>query len=183
VPFTIPTGATIRTVTFWYPAHHDGIDGGAWPAVLGLIFDDEFRPARRLLAAPSTRRRAALAAPAGARPIRCAGGRLSLLDLPATRDEAAQQAAQRYQSWSATATIRGRRPTGMEAALLGAGQDTYTSYRRLRRVVGDALVIMRSGGRLYPVGSRPRDLVEYVHEATRRLQDAAPDDVIVTIAA
>ena len=181
MPITLPTGITIRTVTFWYPAAHKGIDD--WASVLSGIFDDEFRPDPRLLAhTPQTRQtRALLAAPGNGRPTRCAGGRLNLLDLAATGAEAARQARSRHQTWSRTSTIRGRRPGPAEKALLHAGPQTYITYYSLRRVVGDALIIMRTGARMYPAGHSPQALIDYVHQATLLLADAAPNDVLVTV--
>jgi len=179
----MPSGITIRTVTFWYPATHLGITD--WRVPLAALFDDELRPARRLLAAAlsSQRARALLAAPIDAHPTRCAGGPIRLLDLAATGARAAQEAQARHDAWSATCRIRGRRPGRVESALLQAGRHTYVTYHSMRRVVGDALIIMRTGCWLYPAGSCPQALIDHVHQATLRLADAAPDDVLVTVAA
>jgi len=179
----MPNGITIRTVTFWYPATHLGITD--WRVPLATLFDDELRPEPRLLAAalPSRRARALLAAPVDGLPTRCAGGPVRLLDLQATGARATQEAQARHDDWSATSRIRGRRPGRVESALLRAGRHTYVTYHSLRRVVGDALIIMETGSWLYPTGSYPQALIDHVHQATLRLADAAPDDVLVTVAA
>src|SRR5258706_13451441 len=118
----MPNGVTIRTVTFWYPAAHLGIDD--WTEPLAVLFDGEFRPDSRLLAraVSSDRDRALLAAPKQGHPTRCAGGRLDLLDLAATSATAEQEARSRHADWSRTRTIRGRRPGRVETALLQAGR-------------------------------------------------------------
>jgi hypothetical protein len=182
VPITLPHGVTLRTVTFWYPAGHLGITD--WATTLACLFDDDLRPVRRLLAQPlppSTR--TLLAAPADTRPVRCAGGVLRLLDIAATSALAEQEADVRYDRWSATSRIGPRRPHRIEAALLRAGRSSYVTYHRLRRVVGDALISMRTGAYQYPADASPQALLEHVQHATEQLAGAAPDDVLVTVAA
>jgi hypothetical protein len=71
----------------------------------------------------------------------------------------------------------------VESALLRAGRHTYVTYHSLRRVVGDALVTMRTGTWLYPAAGSPQALLDHVAQATARLADAAPDDVLVTVRA
>ena len=71
----------------------------------------------------------------------------------------------------------------MESALLQAGRCSYVTYHRLRRVVGDALIIMHSGAWLYPAASSPPALLDHMQQATLQLAEAAPDDVLVTVAA
>jgi hypothetical protein len=182
VPISLPNGTTIRTVTFWYPAGHLGITD--WRVPLAYLFDDEMRPERRLLAMPTSGRSwALLAAPNDTDPIRCAGGPLRLLDLTATGARAAQEAGIRHDAWSATSRIRARRPGRVESALLQAGRRSYVTYHSLRRVVGDALIIMRTGAWLYPTAASPQALLDHVQQATLQLADAAPDDVLVTVAA
>ena len=182
MPISMPGGITIRTVTFWYPATHLGITD--WRLPMATLFDDELRPERRLLASPHSRRaRALLAAPLHAHPTRCAGGPVHLLDFAATGAQAAQEAQARHDAWSATSRIGARRPGRAESGLLHAGRHTYVTYHSLRRVVGDALIIMRTGTWLYPTGRCPQALIDHVHQATLRLADAAPDDVLVTVAA
>jgi hypothetical protein len=183
VPITMPNGVTIRTVTFWYPGTYLGIDD--WTVPLAALFDDEFRPQPRLLARTvrSDRHRALLAAPRQGHPIRCAGGRLDLLDLAATTTTAEQEARTRHAGWARTRTVRGRRPGQVETGLLQAGRRSYVTYHSLRRVVGDALITMRTGQWLHAGAATPQALVDYVHEATSLLADAAPHDVLVTVAA
>ena len=182
MPINLPTGITIRTVTFWYPATHLGITD--WRTTLACLFDDDLRPQRRLLAEPHTRSTAGLlAAPADGHPTWCAGGPLRLLDITATGALAAQQAGARHDAWSATGRIGARRPGPVESALLHAGRRDYVTYHSLRRLVGDALIIMRNGASLYPRESSPQALVDHMQQATLQLADAAPDDVLVTVAA
>jgi hypothetical protein len=97
--------------------------------------------------------------------------------------QAAQEARARHDAWSATSLIGARPPGRVESALLQAGRQTYVTYHSLRRAAGDALIIMRTGSWLYPGGSGPQALIDHVHQATLRLADAAPDDVLVTVAA
>jgi hypothetical protein len=180
VPINLPNGSTLRTVTFWYPADHLGITD--WRTTLACLFDDDLRPERRLLATPtSLRARTLLAAPSDADPIRCAGGPLRLLDLVATGALAAREAGIRHNGWSATARVGSRRPGRVESALLRAGRHSYITYHSLRRVVGDVLVVMRTGASLYPAAASPQALLDHVHQATVQLADAAPDDVLVTV--
>jgi LSD1 subclass zinc finger protein len=182
MPINLPTGATVRTVTFWYPADFLGITD--WGTTLTLLFDDDLRPEQRMPALPTCRRaRTLLAAPTGADPIRCAGGPLHLLDIAATGALAAREAEARHDRWSATARVGTRRPGRLESALLRAGRHSYVTYHSLRRVVGDALVTMRTGGWLYPAAASPQALLDHVAQATARLADAAPDDVLVTVRA
>jgi hypothetical protein len=182
VPINLPNGCTLRTVTFWYPADHLGITD--WATTLACLFDDDLRPERRLLALPtSPRSRTLLAAPRDADPIRCAGGPLRLLDIAATGALAAREAATRHDTWSATARVGTRRPGRLETALLHAGRHSYVAYHSLRRVVGDVLVIMRTGAWLYPAAASPQALLDHVEQATAQLADAAPDDVLVTVGA
>jgi hypothetical protein len=183
VPITLSTGVTIQTVTFWYPHTHLGITD--WRLPLATLFDDEFRPEQRLLAAPrmAHRSRTLLAAPVAGDPTRCAGGPLHLLDLGATGAQAAQDARARHHTWCGTGRVAGRRPGRVESALLDAGAHPYATYHGLRQVVGDALIIMRTGEWLYPVGAAAAALIDHVHQATLRLADAAPHDVLVTVAA
>ena len=181
MPINLPSGITLRTVTFWYPATHLGITD--WSTTLTLLFDDGLRPQRRLLAEPDSHSaRTLLAAPADGHPTRCAGGPLRLLDIAATGALAAAEAGARYDAWSATGRIGARRPGLVESALLDAGRGSYVIYHSLRRLVGDALIIMRSGARLHPQAASPQALLDHVHEATLLLSDAAPDDVLVTVA-
>src|SRR5205823_721340 len=126
--------------------------------------------------------RALLAAPVDGHPTRCAGGLVRLLDLPATGARAAKEAQARHDAWSATCLIRGRRPGRVESVLLRAGRHTYVTYHSLRRVVGDALIIMGTGAWLYPTGFGPQALIDHVHQAILRLSDVAPDDVLVAVA-
>ena len=182
MPINLPNGTSIQTVTFWYPATHLGIDD--WRVPLATLFDDDLRPQRRLLATPAAHHdRDLLAAPADGQPTRCAGGPLRLLDLAASGALAAAEAAVRHDRWAATGRIGARRPGRVETALLHCGRRDYMTYHRLRRVVGDALIIMRTGTFLYPADHRPQALLDHVHQATLRLSDAACDDVLVTIAA
>nr|BFE56376.1 hypothetical protein GCM10020063_009020 [Dactylosporangium thailandense] len=179
---TLPTGITIRTVTFWYPADHLGITD--WHTTLACLFDDDLRPARRLLADPGAdHSRALLAAPTDGHPTWCAGGPLRLLDIPATGALAAQQATARYDAWSATGRVGARRPDGAESALLHAGRRSYVTYHSLRRLAGDALIVMRTGTCRYPQENSPHALVDHMQQAILLLADAAPDDVLVTVAA
>ncbi|MGI5243363.1 hypothetical protein [Dactylosporangium sp. CA-139066] len=179
---TLPTGVTIRTVTFWYPADHLGITD--WRTTLACLFDEDLRPMRRLLADPGSHQtRALLAAPAGGHPTWCAGGPMRLLDIAATGAFAARQATARYDAWSATGRIGARRPGNAEAALLHAGRRSYVTYHSLRRLAGDALIIMRTGACRYPQEHSPHALVDHMQQATLLLADAAPDDVLVTVAA
>jgi hypothetical protein len=180
VPINLPNGSTLRTVTFWYPADHLGITD--WRTTLACLFDDDLRPERRLLATPtSPRARTLLAAPSDADPIRCAGGPLRLLDLVATGALAAREAGARHDGWSATARVGSRRPGRVESALLRAGRHSYVTYHSLRRVVGDVLVVMRTGASLYPAAASPQALLDHVQQATVQLADAAPDDVLVAV--
>ncbi|GIJ62030.1 hypothetical protein [Virgisporangium aurantiacum] len=182
MPINLPTGATVRTVTFWYPADFLGITD--WATTLACLFDDDLGPEQRMLALPTTRRtRTLLAAPTNADPIRCAGGPLRLLDIAATGALAAREAGTRHDGWSATARVGTRRPGRVESALLQAGRHSYVTYHSLRRVVGDALVTMRTGAWLYPAAASPQALLDHVQQATARLADAAPDDVLVTVRA
>ncbi len=182
MPISLPNGITVRTVTFWYPATHLGIDD--WRVPLATLFDDYQRPERRLLAAPhSGRDRDLLAAPADGHPTRCAGGPLRLLDTAASGALAAHEAAARHDTWSATGRIGIRRPGRVETALLRSGRQNYMTYHRLRRVVGDALIIMRTATWLYPADSCPQALIDHVGQATLRLSAAEPGDVLVTVAA
>lgn len=182
MPINLPTGTTVRTVTFWYPANHLGITD--WRTTLACLFDDDLRPVRRLLAEPhSHRTHALLAAPVDGHPTWCAGGPLRLLDIAGTGAIAAAEAAARHDAWSATGRVGARRPGPVESALLAAGRRNYVTYHSLRRVVGDALIIMATGGCLYPQESTPHALVDHVQQATFHLADAAPDDVLVTVAA
>jgi len=182
VPINLPTGITLRTVTFWYPATHLGITD--WPTTLAGLFDEELRPARRLLAGADSRpARALLAAPADGDPTWCAGGPLRLLDIAATSAHAAAQAGARHDTWSATGRIGTRRPRPFESALLRAGRSDYVTYYSLRQLVGDALIIMGTGAYLYPQDSSPQALVDHVRQATLQVADADPDDVLVTVAA
>ncbi|MEJ3741805.1 hypothetical protein WEI85_00685 [Actinomycetes bacterium KLBMP 9797] len=182
MPITTPAGVHVRTATFWFPANHWGIDD--WTIPLSTMLGGELEPDPRLLALPphSGRARALLAAPVDGSPIRCAGGLLGLLDLAGTGAEAAQRARARRDTWSQTGRIRGRRPGRVEEALLRAGRQTYVTYHSLRRVVGDALIIMGTRTPLCPTERTTQALVDYVHQATMRLADAAPDDVLVTAA-
>ncbi len=182
MPINLPTGLTIRTVTFWYPSAILGITD--WGTTLHCLFDDDLRPTRRLLAEPHARaNRALLAAPADGHPTWCAGGPLRLLDIAATGALAAAEARDRHDAWSATGRIGARRPNRVETRLLHAGAEAYVTYHSLRRVVGDALIIMATGACLYPQDSSPQALVEHMRQATLQLADAAPDDVLVTVAA
>ncbi|MEU7874280.1 hypothetical protein [Dactylosporangium sp. NPDC049140] len=182
MPINLPNGTTLRTVTFWYPADHLGITD--WATTLACLFDDDLRPERRLLATPTApRARTLLAAPRNTDPIRCAGGPLRLLDLAATCVHAAREAAARHDAWSATARVGARRPGRLESTLLRAGRHHYVTYHSLRRVVGDVLVIMRTGTALYPAAASPQALLDHVEQATARLADANPDDVLVTVGA
>ncbi|WP_426513104.1 hypothetical protein ACPPVO_22160 [Dactylosporangium sp. McL0621] len=182
MPINLPNGTTLRTVTFWYPADHLGITD--WATTLRCLFDDDLRPERRLLAMPtSPGTRALLAAPYDADPVRCAGGPLRLLDIAATGAVAARAAAARHDVWSATARVGARRPGRVESALLRAGRPSYVMYHSLRRVVGDVLVIMRTGASLYPAAASPQALLDHVERATAQLAEAAPDDVLVTVGA
>jgi hypothetical protein len=182
VPINLPNGTSIRTVTFWYPATHLGIDD--WRVPLATLFDDDLRPQQRLLAKPAAGHdRDLLAAPAAGQPTRCAGGPLRLLDITASGGLAAQEAAARHDRWAATGRIGARRPGRVETALLRCGRADYMTYHRLRRVVGDALIIMASASWLYPADHHPQALLDHVRQATERLSDADPDDVLVAIAA
>jgi hypothetical protein len=173
------TGVTVRTVTFWYPADHLGITD--WGTTLADLFDDELRAEQRLLAEPHSDR-PLLAAPADGNPTRCAGGPLRLLDLAATATLAGRQAQARHDAWSATGRVGTRRPGRIEAGLLRAGRHDYVTYHRLRRVVGDALIIMGTHACLYPQESHPQALVNHMQQATAALADATPDDVLVAVA-
>ncbi|GAA0896074.1 hypothetical protein [Virgisporangium aurantiacum] len=180
MPINLPNGIILRTVTFWYPADFLGITD--WRTTLACLFDDALRPERRLLAIPtSPGTRALLAAPSTANPIRCAGGPLRLLDIAATGALAAREAVTRHDAWSATARVGARRPGRLESALLQAGRHSYVTYHSLRRVVGDVLVVMRTGAALYPAAADPQALLDHVQQATMQLADAAPDDVLVTV--
>ncbi|WP_432830862.1 hypothetical protein [Dactylosporangium sp. CA-092794] len=182
MPINLPTGLTIRTVTFWYPATILGITD--WRTTLACLFDEDLRPARRLLAEPHSRaNRGLLAAPGDGDPIRCAGGPLRLLDLAATGALAASEARARYDTWSATGRIGARRPNPVESALLAAGPAAYVTYHSLRRLTGDALIIMATGACLYPQETSPQALIDHMQQAILQLADAAPDDVLVTVAA
>jgi hypothetical protein len=181
MPFSLPNEVTVRTVTFWYPATHLGIDD--WRVPLATLFDDDLRPQRRLLAAPAAdRNRELLAAPADGQPTRCAGGPLRLLDLAATGALAAAEAAARHDTWSTVGRIRGRRPGTAESALLRSGRTAYITYHRLRWVVGDALIDMHTGTWLFAPDRAPQTLLDHMREATRRLSAAEPGDVLVTLA-
>jgi hypothetical protein len=181
VPISLPNGITVRTVTYWYPATHLGIDD--WRVPLATLFDAELRPERRLLAMPAVGHdRDLLAAPIDGQPTRCAGGPLRLLDTASSGALAAREAAVRHDRWAATGRIGARRPGRVETALLRCGRSDYMTYHRLRRVVGDALIIMRTGTFLYPADHCPQALLDHVHQATLRLSDAARDDVLVTVA-
>jgi hypothetical protein len=182
VPISLHHGVTLRTVTFWYPADHLGITD--WATTLACLFDDDLRPQPRLLALPTCPgARTLLAAPRDTHPVRCAGGPLRLLDIPATGALAAREAEARYDAWSATSRIGTRRPRQAESDLLQAGRCSYVTYHRLRRVVGDALIIMRTGTWLYPAAASPQALLGHVQQATAQVAGAAPDDVLVTVAA
>jgi hypothetical protein len=182
VPINLPNGTTLRTVTFWYPADHLGITD--WATTLACLFDEDLRPERRLLAMPtSPRSRTLLAAPRDCDPVRCAGGPVRLLDIAATGALAAREAGARHDGWSATGRVGARRPGRLESALLRAGRHRYITYHSLRRVVGDVLVIMRTGASLYPAAANPQALLDHVEQATVLLADAAPDDVLVTVGA
>jgi hypothetical protein len=106
-----------------------------------------------------------------------------LLDIAASADLATSEAAARHDTWSVTGRVGSRRPGRVEQALLRAGRDTYLTYHSLRRVVGDALIIMADQTWLYPAGASPQALLDHVHQATLRLSDAAADDVLVAVAA
>jgi hypothetical protein len=182
VPIRMPTGITLRTVTFWYPATHLGITD--WRETLANLFDDDLRPERRLLAClQADDDRTLLAVPVDGHPVRCAGGPVRLLDMAASADLAKDNAAVRYDMWSATGRVGARRPGPVELALLRAGRHAYLTYHSLRRVVGDALIVMADQSWLYPAGASPQALLDHVHHATLRLADAAADDVLVTVAA
>ena len=181
MPITTPAGTTARTVTFWYPAAAKGFTD--WSIPLSVMFDDDLRPHPRLLAHPprTAHEQTLLAAPKPGTPLKCAGGRLDLLDLPGTGEHAAHEARTRYDLWSRSSRIRGRRPNPLESALLQAGERTYVTYHRLRRVVGDVLIDMRSTDWVMPAAATPEALIDYVHHAAYRLSDAAPDDVLVAV--
>jgi hypothetical protein len=181
VPINLPNGTSLRTVTFWYPATILGITD--WRTTLAGLFDDDLRPTRRLLAEPHSRRaRGLLAAPADGDPTWCAGGPLRLLDIAGTGAIAAAEAGARHDGWSATGRVGARRPGPVEAALLHAGRASYVTYHSLRRLVGDVLVSMPTGDCLYPQEASPQALVDHMQQATLRLADADPDDVLVTVA-
>ncbi|GAA4470968.1 hypothetical protein [Phytohabitans houttuyneae] len=183
MPIAMPSGVMVRAVTFWYPSNHLGIDD--WTVPLSTYFNDEVRPDRRLLAAVAQPRpeRLLLAAPLSGPRIRCAGGHLSLLDLAGTGAVAAAQARSRHHRWTQMGTVGARRPGRAEVALLRAGEQSYVAYHRLRRVVGDVLVVMHDGRRVrQPDGCSPDALLAFVQEAIGRLAQADPDDVIVTVA-
>lgn len=181
MPIRMATSVTVRTVTFWYPARHLGITN--WRVALAGLFDDELRPVRRMIAAPHAgEARGLLAAPGEGQPTRCAGGPVYLLDLAGTGAQAAEEAGARHDAWSATGRVCGRRPGRVETELLEAGRADYVTYHSQRRVVGDALIIMRTGGWLHPTGSGPQALIDHVRLAVSTLSEAAPDDVLVTVA-
>jgi hypothetical protein len=182
MPIVMPSGFTVRTVTLWYPADHPNIDD--WSLAHAGPFDADLLPDRRLLALPAGRRSSTtgLAAPRTAQDaVRCAGGRVYRLDLPATAAQAARCAAGRHDDWRQTGTVRGRRPGLAEAALLHAGRDTYITYHRLRRVVGDAVACMPAGQWFYPAACAPETLVDYVYRATALLAESHPYDVLLAI--
>jgi hypothetical protein len=106
---------------------------------------------------------------------------LRLLDIAATGALAAREAGTRPDWWSATARVGTRRPGRVESALLRAGRHSYVTYHSLRRVIGDALVNMRTGAWLYPAAASPQALLDHVQQATARLADAAPDDMLVAV--
>ncbi|GLL03716.1 hypothetical protein [Dactylosporangium matsuzakiense] len=179
MPIILSTGVTIRTVTFWYPATHLGIDD--WAQALAVLFDEDLRPDARLFARTGCGGRAVLAAPRPGRPTRCAGGRLDQLDLAGTTAAAKREAASRHAEWCRSSTIRRRRPGPAETALLQAGRRSYLTYHSLRRVVGDALISMHTGCWRFADAATPDALVGYVQAATSMLSAAAPDDVLVTV--
>jgi hypothetical protein len=183
MPIKMATGVTLRTVTFWCPANYLGITD--WPCILAQLFDEDLRPDRRLLALPEADREVRwLASPGVGRPVRCAGGPLRLIDVAGTGALAAEEAAARHRLWSATGhVVPRRRPRSVELALLRAGRDSYVTYHRLRRVVGDALLARGCGDVLVPADARPQTLLDHLRTATSRLADADPDDVLYTVAA
>ncbi|GAA4731885.1 hypothetical protein [Phytohabitans rumicis] len=181
MPIAMPRGVMVRTITFWYPADHLGIDD--WTIPLATYFDDEIQPHRRLLAAAPPSASPLLAAPRSGHRTWCAGGPLNLLDLAGTGAIAGQEARSRFRRWTRTGTVRGRRPRPAEADLLRAGEQTYVAYHRLRRVVGDVLVVMRNGWLpQQPTASTPDALLAFVQHATGLLAQANPNDVLITVA-
>lgn len=180
MPIAMPCGVMVRTVTFWYPADHLGIED--WTVPLATYFDDGVQPHRRLLAA-SRSASPLLAAPHGGRRMWCAGGPLNLLDLAGTGAIAGEQARSRFRLWTRTGTVRGRRPGPAEADLLRAGERSYVAYHSLRRVVGDVLVVMRNGWLpQQSTAGTPDALLAFVQRATGLLAQANPNDVLITVA-
>jgi hypothetical protein len=180
MPYTTTFGVTIRTVTIWYSSQDINLEDGSIPMSTLLAHDD--RPAVKLLAMPGAHR-SELAAPHGRDTVRCAGGRLQMLDLTGSSAEAASLARSRYQAWSADPTGRGKPPySADELTMLRAGRDAYVTWQRLRWIVGDALVKIH-GATMQPYGAMPQHRLHYVQRAWAALSTAAPTDAIISVAA